>query len=453
MGAEKDITVHSRLTVVPSKPTPARKVIPLSYLDHMMQRHTVRTVYYYDTSSVENRPKLQERMKESLCKALSSYPLFAGRLQKRDDGMWEVKCNDAGVRIYEATCSLSMQELMAKCPAGQLESELSRTEVNPDHTITPVAVIQFTEFSCGNLAIGFSWLHIIGDPMCGTLFMKAWGEVHRNAQILHPPFFHPPSLKPRLKTKMDVRSRDYYTSSFFNGQEEDGGAVQEYQSATLCFGHDMVEQIIAEVQNGSCKYGPPTPSDVLSALLWVAISKAQGKPGNDEAKASLCLEFRKIHLPPLPYGYVGNAVHFAGVSSTVEELISQDLSYAASIINENGAMVDTEEVRSVIDLLHEMEGAGKGVLKTPPVFYSAGLTIAIFDYFFCYDVVFDFGKPLRVAYTVEPPIGEGLVVVLPAAEGKSARNVVVSLPKHVMGNLLKDAELSRFLPELKANDA
>lgn len=283
--------------------------------------------------------------------------------------------------------------------------------------------------------------------------MKAWGEVHRNAQILHPPFFHPPSLKPRLKTKMDVRSRDYYTSSFFNGQEEDGGAVQEYQSATLCFGHDMVEQIIAEVQNGSCKYGPPTPSDVLSALLWVAISKAQGKPGNDEAKASLCLEFRKIHLPPLPYGYVGNAVHFAGVSSTVEELISQDLSYAASIINENGAMVDTEEVRSVIDLLHEMEGAGKGVLKTPPVFYSAGLTIAIFDYFFCYDVVFDFGKPLRVAYTVEPPIGEGLVVVLPAAEGKSARNVVVSLPKHVMGNLLKDAELSRFLPELKANDA
>lgn len=141
MGA-KDITVHSRLTVVPSKPTPSGKVHKLSLLDHMMQKHFLRAVYYYDASSVEERPKLLESLKESLCKALSTYPLFAGRLQKREDGFWEVKFNDAGVRIYEANCAFSMQDFMAKSLHSGLESELCRNEINPDHTITPVAVIQ-----------------------------------------------------------------------------------------------------------------------------------------------------------------------------------------------------------------------------------------------------------------------------------------------------------------------
>lgn len=452
MGAE-DITVHSRLTVVPSKPTPSGKVHKLSVLDHMMQKHFLRAMYYYNASSVEERPKLLERLKESLCKALSTYPLFAGRLQKREDGFWEVKFNDAGVRIYEANCAFSMQDFLAKSLHSQLESELCRNEINLDHTITPVAVIQFTEFSCGNLAIGLCWLHAIGDPMCGTLFMKAWGETHRAAQILHPPFFHPPSLKPRANLNLEVCSRDYYTSAFLSKQEENGDAIQEYQSVTLSFSHESVEEIIMEVQNGSCKYGPPTPSDALSALLWVAICKAQGKSNCEETKASICLEFRKIHLPPLPYGYVGNAVHFAGLSSPVKQLIGNDLSYAASLINENGGMVDTEEVRSVIDVIQEMEEQGKGLLANPPFFYSDGITIAIFDHLFCFEVAFDFGKPVRVAYNVQPLKGEGIVIILPAADGKSSRTVVVSLPKDVMANFLRDAELLRYVPELKAIDA
>ena len=302
-------------------------------------------------------------------------------------------------------------------------------------------------------------MHTIGDPMCGTLFMKAWSETFRVAQILHPPFFHPPSLKPRDKVNLEVKSRDYYTTSFFNARDEDqndekpqreghNGLAKEFGTITLSFSEETVEKMISEVQEGSIKYGPPTPSDVVSALLWKAILRAQGKSKTDEAKVSLCLEFRKIHLPPLPYGYVGTAIHFTGISTNAGEVLNQDLSYASSLINESSGLVDTEEVRSVVDLVNEMEAQGKEVLKKPPFLYSDGLTIAIFDYFLCYDVVFDFGKPIRVGYRIEPFKGEGQLVVLPGPEGKSSRVVVVSLPEEVINNLLKDDELLRVLPEL-----
>eukprot|EP00249_Psilotum_nudum_P005121 c185_g1_i1 orf=108-674(+) len=182
MDAEKVLVVHSRLTVVPSKPSPAGKVHPLSLLDHTMQLHFVRSVYYFSPPAAKTSNQMIYDMKESLCKTLTTYPIYAGRLRKAGDGKWEVKCNDAGVRVYEAKAHLSLDDWLATSnrPA---ESELCTTEISPDHTISPVAIAQFTVFKCGGLAIGFSWLHILGDPNCGTLFMKAWGETHRAAQI------------------------------------------------------------------------------------------------------------------------------------------------------------------------------------------------------------------------------------------------------------------------------
>lgn len=446
MGADKLIDVHSRLTVVPHKPTPAGKVHPLSFLDHMMQLHTIHNVYYFDTSSVKERSLLFEALRDSLCRALSIYPIFAGRLRKRDDGQWEIKCNDAGVRLYEATVSITLDECLNSIDPS-LESELSRSETIPDYTMSPLAVVQMTDFSCGNLAIGLSLSHLVGDALCGTLLMKAWGETYRAAQILHPPFYHPPSLKPRPKKNTDVKSRDYYASTFLNPEED--ASIKDYRTVCLSFSHDMVEKCIAEVQEGSCKFGPSSPSDVLAALLWVAIVKAQGKPIGEVANLSVCLEFRKIHLPPLPYGYVGSAIHFLGVSSEVGDLTSKDLSYATSLVNQNVAMTDTEEVRSVIDWLQEMENQGGGPYSKPVFFYSPQLTMIIWDHFFSYDVFFDFGKPRRVSYRVDPLRGEGQVLVLPTAEDNSSRNVMLTLPKDVMNRLLEDDELLRFLPNIK----
>ncbi|KAH7405236.1 hypothetical protein KP509_15G062100 [Ceratopteris richardii] len=450
MGAG-DVIVNARLTVVPGKPSPSGKVHKLSYFDHLMQKHYCKAVFYFDTSSVEDRASIIPSLKESIFSGLSVYPVFAGRLHKNQDGQWEVKFNDSGVRVYEASCTLSMQEFFDSPHYGPIESELSRLEINDDSTITPVLVVQFTEFKCGNIAIGLCWHHGIGDPLCATLFMKAWGETHRGAQVLHPPFFHPPTFQPRPQSNLDVQSRAYY-SSIFNKGGEDNGSCEEYQSLTLCFSHETVEQLISEVENGSCKFGPPTPSDVLSAMLWSAVSKAQGKSKGDEAKASLCMESRKIHFPPLPYGYVGNAIHFSRMSFPMEAIEGNDLSQVARVVNESVGMVDSEEVKSVADLMRDMENEGRVVIRDPPLFYSDGLTIAIFDHFFCYDVLFHFGKPVRVSYAVLPVKGDGHIIIVPAAEGQSSRNVMVTLRKDVMHRFLEDSELARFLPSMGGKD-
>ncbi|KAH7307300.1 hypothetical protein KP509_22G053400 [Ceratopteris richardii] len=446
VGADA-VVIHGRLTVFPAKTNPIGKVHKLSYLDHMMRRHYGKLIYYYDTSSVENRPNLIMSLRITLSKAISNFPLFCGRLRKSDDGLWEVTMNDAGLRAYEATCDYPMEKFFAGRKHSLIETELCRHEINDSAIFTPVAVVQFTEFSCGNIAIGLSWHHAIADPMCATLFMKAWGEAHRGARILHPPFFHPPSLGPRPQRSLITQSRNYYTSSFFNKERDLDAKNELYQSVTLNFNHDTVTKLMSEVQNGSYKFGPPLPSDVLCALLWVAVSRAQGKSSCDVAMASLCLEVRKIHRPPLPYGYVGNALHFSKLSFPMDMAEDNDLSRVAGIINECAGMLDSEEVSSVIDLIQDMEDQGKGVLRDPPFFYSDGLTIAIFDHLFCYDDHFQFGRPSRVTCSVQPIKGDGQIIILPAAEGGSSRSATISLPKPVMEKLLNDSQLERLLVE------
>ena len=41
--------------------------------------------------------------KESLSEALADHPEMAGRRWRRVDGSWEVKLNDTGVRLLQAT--------------------------------------------------------------------------------------------------------------------------------------------------------------------------------------------------------------------------------------------------------------------------------------------------------------------------------------------------------------
>eukprot|EP00249_Psilotum_nudum_P025248 c29540_g1_i1 orf=331-1746(+) len=450
MGAAKILVVHSRLTVVPSKPTPAGKVHELPLLDHTMQRHFVRSIYYFNSTTAKDGNQMIEDLKESLCRTLSSYPVYAGRLRRKEDGKWEVKCNDAGVRVYEANAHLSLDDWLTTSnhPA---ESELATTEIIPNHAISPVAIAQFTVFKCGGLAIGFSWLHILGDPSCGALFMKAWGETHRAAQILHPPFYRASILKIRPDLNMKTKSAAYYAANFCSKRSDTDfdSAAESYETVSFKFTHDAVQQCISEVEEGCHRYEPVNPFDVISALFWAAIVKVNGKSNSADTELSIGLEFRKIQNPPLPHGYVGNAQIFTGISSSVNDLINKDLSYASRLVNEAVTSIDTAEIESVICWLEQQERQGNGLCSKPTLFYGPDLTCCAFENFFCYDVAFDLGKPIHISYFVQPLAGEGLILILPGPDGNLSRTVVVTLPKDQIRQLCEDLSLLKYTSDFR----
>eukprot|EP01018_Ginkgo_biloba_P004081 Gb_27254 [translate_table: standard] len=454
MGDSKQVCSPSKLTVVPSKAVVPGKLHPLSNLDHMMQLHNVRLVYYYKASLDKNASDLIMEMKQSLSGVLSSYPAVPGRLQRKCDGNWEIKCCDAGVRVLEAKISMTLEKWLE---TADRSSELKLTHwenIGSDPCISSLLYVQFNEFEGGGVAIGFSCGHMLADPSCATLFMKAWGETHRRAQVLHPPFFHPPGLKARPRMNRITTATEYYDSTFKHAREV-CGEDHVYETVTFKFSHDMVQQCMSEVQSGSHKYEAVTPFEALAALFWVSCTKAKGKSGTEESKLSICSEFRKIIIAPLPRGFFGNALHFSEARSSAGDLACNDLSFPAGLIHEDVSRLEKEELRSVIEWLENQKNK-EGTLPPPFYLYGPDLTCANWEEFFSYDAIFEKEKPLHVSYYVEPMHGEGLILVLPSTEGNSSRTVMVTLPGNQTSKLCLDPSILRFSPtiwmEKKAHD-
>lgn len=112
---KNQVNVHSRLTVVSSTPNePVGRMCALTPIDHIMSAHTVHIIYYYRTSpwlSKQGRFAMDlDNFRVSLSEMLSKYPRMTGRLVRDENGKWEVKYNDAGVRMFKANVGTSVDE-------------------------------------------------------------------------------------------------------------------------------------------------------------------------------------------------------------------------------------------------------------------------------------------------------------------------------------------------------
>lgn len=130
---KRGVNVHSKLTVVSSKPIVPGKTHPLSALDHSMGLHTLHIVFYYEENpfgSFELDP-----LRESLSEVLSLYPPVTGRLTGTENGNWEVKCNDAGLRATRAKVGVTLDEWLRSANASE-ERALTVWEDMPEDSST-----------------------------------------------------------------------------------------------------------------------------------------------------------------------------------------------------------------------------------------------------------------------------------------------------------------------------
>ncbi|KAG6415593.1 hypothetical protein SASPL_123006 [Salvia splendens] len=416
------VKVESILSVVSGKPTEPGKVHKLSMLDRAMGSHTIHIVFYYASNPFLDGPMPSDlgNLRITLSELLDEYPYVTGRLTcEPDNGEWLIKFNDAGVRMLQATVDATIDEWLGSAD-GVEERDLTAWEEMPnDPSFWSPFRVQINKFKCGGLALGLSCTHMHTDLTSATMLFKAWSEVHRRQPPTHPPIFDlppPPTPTPPPPTPSPLPT-----------------TPTKMATATLKFSPAAVDKCLSQAPADA------TPFDALAALFWRRVA-AQAPT---KRSLSICVDSRdpSQHAPAVPYAYFGNALKF---STLTDDLLSGGLGQVAGHIHRHVAGMKKEEFSSEINATGGMYG---GAALT--CFNAEHMAEAESGRGIMYDAEFKKGeRPVHVSYSVGNVGREGLIMVMPAAEGGRGRTVTATLPEEQVAELCRDQVILDFEPTM-----
>ncbi|XP_030506110.2 hydroxycinnamoyltransferase [Cannabis sativa] len=456
------VSVHSTLTAVSSRPVGSgNKTHKFTSLDHAMGLHSLHIVFYYRDNVLKDFDLDPARV--SLSDALSLYPQVTGRIARNGDGNWEVKNNDAGVRVVKAQVGASFDEWLRSADGMEEKDLMVWDEMPKDPTNWSPFRIQINEFEGGGVAVGLSCTHMHADPTSATLLFKSWIDTHRGRAIAHPLVNSGSDLCTRPDTNPKKNSVTYYHAKSIAR----AAPLVKMATATFKFSNAILKQCLSGISE-SCQNA--TPFDYLGALFWTRVAQLKVLKNISTYSLSICTDFRKLlKKTPLPLGYYGNALHFSMLSLQVRELSSgSDLGHVVRELHHHVASVDDDEVRSAIDWLESRrKREGEEENSYGPAFrmYGPELTCVKVDHLgsscgpngsvvgpLMYDTAFDEGaEPVHVSYHIGNVEGEGLIMVMPSSEGGLGRVVTVTLPENELAALCEDQALLGLQPIMLLN--
>ncbi|KAL6132557.1 hypothetical protein ACLB2K_064798 [Fragaria x ananassa] len=447
------VVLRSKLTAVSSQQVNPGTIHCFTGLDRAMALHSVHVVFYY-------KEKLftyfdLDPFRVCLSEALSLYPPVTGRIVRReDDGEWEVKCNDAGVRVVKATVATTLDEWLISADGAE-ERLLAAWDDMPqgDHSLWSPYRIQINEFEGGGVAIGLSCSHMQADPTSATLLIKSWAETHRREAVVHPPSFGDLSDSSLTRGSLSIHNSKslsaYYEAKSMATKRP--LVPKKMGTATFKFSDEAIKQSLLEIHQ-TCPVA--TPFDLLAALFWARIARLKHSKSESKHSLSICVDFRK--KLQLSYGYYGNALHFSLLTlPDVED--KQDLGDVAGAVHRHVLSQGEEEFWSAIDGFESRNGEG-GESRAPFRIYGPELTCVSMEHMIefpgstgntplMYTAVFDKERgPVHVSYHVGNVEGEGLIMVMPSPEGELARMVTVTLPEEELEQLREDEDVLSLNP-------
>ncbi|XP_059639074.1 protein ECERIFERUM 26-like [Cornus florida] len=437
-----EVSFLCKQTVVSTKPVQPGKFYPLSVLDRVMERNHLRVVYYYRTPMRREAGELTRKLMESLSELLSCFPMVIGRLEQSEEGHWRIKCNDAGVRMVDARARGSVEEWLRSVDREKELKLVHWEDMFHKPYFWSTFYLQLTEFEEGGLAIGLSCTHLLSDPICATMFIKAWADKTLGGNMVTPPLFHP--LPPRRPGNRNINHQPYthlitYYKSYFDKPAPTINVPRS--TVTLTFTSEMVQACMAMARNPRAPDGStPSPFEALAALFWICIGNVKGMKSG-LTNMSICLDMRKVL--GLDKGFFGNCMVYNKVHGEVLE--GNQLSKASMAIREVVRKMDYD---GVMDLIEWME---RDDHLSPPLMNGCDLICANLEGVDSYSAMFEDGfSPIRASYYIEPEIGEGQVLILPSSplEGPYSRVVMVTLSKDEVVKLCENALILHFSPNI-----
>ncbi|KAM7274540.1 hypothetical protein ACFE04_016406 [Oxalis oulophora] len=447
MSDYHQVTRICKRTVVSTKAVQQGKSYPLSVLNHLMEKSHLRIVFYYRSGGGPGIGEVTKKLRESASELLTFFPIVTGRLVKDDEGRrWTIKYNDAGMRMVEARVKGSVDDWLLNVDREK-ELSLIHWEDMPDYDKSffwSPFYVQLTEFEEGGLAVGLSCAHLLADPICATMFIKAWADTTLAGTMISPPHFHPLPLRrqgnkdPNHKLYTDLIN---HYKSLLETNPSVPVTTKSTKPATVAFSFSdqMVRACMDMARTND-------PFEALSSLFWICLSKVKGD-NEGLIGMSICLDARKVL--GLDKGFFGSCMVYNKVNLLESSSSNLDnnnkLAMASNAISKVMVKMDNE---GIMDLIEWLEGNHKEC--APPMMNGTSDLICVnLEGVDSYKAVFEHRfDPIRVSYCIEPvsQFGQVLVLAVPNRDFLLSRVVMVTLPEDEMVKLCQDELILGFSP-------
>ncbi|KAJ0965783.1 hypothetical protein J5N97_026921 [Dioscorea zingiberensis] len=154
----------------------------------------------------------------------------------------------------------------------------------------------------------------------------------------------------------------------------------------------------------------------MAVHLWRTACKARELADEQDTRLFFGADARARLKPPLPKGYLGNAIVRVSGNLQVGELVSKPFELGAAKIEETVNMVDDEYLRSFVDLLEKLRGDKKIVLGSR-TFKRTDFLVVSWLALPIYEADFGWGKPWFMGRAYMRYIGHAYVMRTPGDSG------------------------------------
>ncbi|EEE65224.1 hypothetical protein OsJ_20373 [Oryza sativa Japonica Group] len=412
--------------VTAGEATPEHRIW-LSNLDLLVARSHTPTVYVYRRTGPDSDAAFfsPDVLKAALSKVLVPFYPLAGRLAQDSAGRPEISCTGEGVLFVTARSGATIDDLGDLAPSDELRRMLVPAADVAAASI--LAMFQVTFFRCGGVCLGAAIHHTAADGLAALDFVNTWAAIARDvagdgeaAAAAGAAAVARPHAPPRaLPSRRALRPRRNQLNAL---KGAGAGAGKRLSTFTA---------VVAHVWRCACK----------ARGLAVAGTEAA-------TRLYMTADARTRLHPPLPRGYLGNAIFRASAVSKVSDIVAAGpLGAVAEKVSAATARLDDGYVRSLLDHLEQTaaaaSGGAAGLRKGEWVMPESDLWVISWQGLPLYDADFGWGRPAFMGRACLQ--FSGLVYLVPGRDDGDGRlDVVVAMDPESLAKF-KDV----FYEELK----
>lgn len=219
-----------------------------------------------------------------------------------------------------------------------------------------------TRFKCGGFSIGFVTNHAILDGKSASEMFHNLASICRgeglNIEVINN---ERTCLKSRTPPQIKYPHKEYITppkntplATCFTSQDQKSPSplvfVPNYVHKVFSFTPQMLNSL-KEKAIVKC-----TSFEAIVAHLWRARTRAIFDDLDEFSTVLFAVDIRAKMSPPLPNGFVGNAVVTAFSSAKVKDLMEKPFRFCVEKVKEGRDRVTEDYVKSVIDWLEVYKG-------------------------------------------------------------------------------------------------
>ncbi|TPX69557.1 hypothetical protein SpCBS45565_g02373 [Spizellomyces sp. 'palustris'] len=460
------ISVTSQATVRPSVETkPPGLSVNLTPLDLVVPKVYAALLLLFDDPN--GRFSDQVAISSSLERALSEYPALTAELVEENGAVPRLVFNNKGATLVYAQGS---EEDFQRMVNGQFAPETIHPNLfprgpfpKPGETVLAVQItlvtIRFPQFPGSKVAVGFRRHHHVADLPAFLDFIYRWSEVHGKNSLEVQEGLISIQQKHLVRNLAKLVEVIQPAPSYVNHEYRLGTGAENTgmtRKPEPIYGKQFIldSEALANLKeyahlglNDGCWV---STNDAVAALFWRAVSRARELGKNGTTKLGLAVNGRERikALAPESEGYFGNFITGLCVSHTVDDLLTQPLGTTALMLRQAIRGHSPERIRSSIDYLLSLDPATQLPLLRTSHTEVFGDDVAVTQwskYPFYEAEKLHFGTG-GCPFLVSPgsTVGDGVIVILPAAPGRQGIEVMVGLTALPMERLVKDAELGKF---------